>query len=92
MSALARTTRTSIALAAALLLGACASVPNRDDPFEPAHRVAYRVHEVVDGQLVRPWIRTYVEYTPKPVQQAIANFYNNIDDFFSGVSGLLQGK
>jgi phospholipid-binding lipoprotein MlaA len=92
MTAVLRATRMSMALCAALLLGACASAPNRDDPFEPANRVAYRVHEVVDGQLVRPWIRTYVEYTPKPLQLAISNFYNNIDDFFSGISGLLQGK
>ncbi len=92
MTALPRMIRTSIALCAALLLGACASAPNRVDPFEPANRVAYQVHDTVDRQVVRPVIRAYVDHTPKPVQQAISNFYNNIDDFFSGVSGLLQGK
>ncbi len=84
--------RLSIALASALLLGACASAPNRDDPFEPANRVAYKVHDTFDRQLVRPWIRMYVQYTPKPLRTAVSNVFNNIEDFFSGVSGLLQGK
>ncbi len=92
MNVLARSVRVSIVAAAALLSGACATVPNPVDPFEPANRVAYRVHDTLDRQLVRPWVRTYVEYTPKPVQLAISNFYNNIDDFFSGVAGLMQGK
>jgi phospholipid-binding lipoprotein MlaA len=86
------TTRTAMALAVALLLGACASAPSRDDPFEPANRAAYRFHDTVDRQLVRPWVRLYVDYAPKPLRQAIANFYGNIEDFFSGVAGLMQGK
>jgi phospholipid-binding lipoprotein MlaA len=76
----------------ALLVSACATTPSSVDPFEPMNRAAYQFHDTMDRNLVRPWIRTYVQYTPKPVRVAISNFYNNIDDFFSGVAGLMQGK
>jgi phospholipid-binding lipoprotein MlaA len=94
MSGLARAARAASALCCALALGACATAPatSADDPFEPMNRAAYRFHDTFDRQLVRPWVRTYVQYTPKPVQTAISNFFGNIDDFFSGVAGLLQGK
>ncbi len=92
MSMLARTARAVVVVAATLVCGACATAPNAVDPFEPANRVAYRFHDTVDRQLVRPWVRTYVDYTPKPVQLAISNLYGNIEDFFSGVAGLMQGK
>jgi phospholipid-binding lipoprotein MlaA len=84
--------RLPIIALAALFAAGCASAPNRADPFEPANRVAYQVHDTFDRQLVRPFVRTYVEYAPKPLQAAISNVYNNIDDLFSGISGLLQGK
>ena len=78
--------------AAAVLLAACAATPSRDDPFEPMNRVSYRVHEVVDGQIVKPMIQAYVDYTPRPIQKGIDNFFGNIDDFFSFINALLQNK
>lgn len=92
MNACRRVLRASTACAAALLVGACATAPNSVDPFEPANRAAYKFHDTVDRQVVRPVIRAYVDNMPKPVQTGVSNFFNNIDDFFSGVSGLLQGK
>jgi phospholipid-binding lipoprotein MlaA len=84
--------RASFAVAVSLLLGACATAPNQVDPFEPMNRAAYRFHDTMDRNLVRPWIRAYVQYTPQPVRVAVSNFFNNIDDLFSGVAGLMQGK
>jgi phospholipid-binding lipoprotein MlaA len=52
----------------------------------------YEVHEVVDGNLVRPLAQAYVDYVPAPLRAGVSNFYNNIDDLFSGLNGLLQGK
>lgn len=81
------------ALALAALLAGCAATPMRaDDPFEPANRVSYKVHEVVDGNFVKPIAQAYVDYTPKPVQKAIGNFFGNIDDVFSVINDFLQGK
>ncbi|HSC99251.1 MAG TPA: hypothetical protein VLI21_10135, partial [Casimicrobiaceae bacterium] len=51
-------------IAAAASLAGCAGAPSReasspDDPFEPMNRVSYRVHEVVDGQIIRPFVQAY---------------------------------
>ena len=81
------------ALGAAALLAGCAATPMRaDDPFEPVNRASYQVHEVVDGNFIKPIAQAYVDYTPKPVQQAIGNFFGNIDDVFSVINDFLQGK
>ena len=79
-------------VAAATLVAGCAAAPSRDDPFEPMNRVSYRVHEVVDGHVVKPMVQAYVDYTPHPIQQAIRNFFNNIDDLFSFINAALQNK
>jgi len=81
----------AVAALAASLAG-CAAAPSRDDPFEPMNRVSYSVHEVVDGHFVKPMVQAYVDYTPRPIRQAISNFFNNIDDLFSFVNDVLQGK
>ncbi|HET8584743.1 MAG TPA: MlaA family lipoprotein, partial [Casimicrobiaceae bacterium] len=81
---------TTIVIAAAM--SGCALGPTRDDPFEPMNRVSYQVHQVVDGRIVKPIAQAYVDYTPKPVRQAVTNFFGNIDDMFSVVNDLLQGK
>ena len=80
------------AVSATALLAGCAAAPSRDDPFEPMNRASYRVHEVVDGQIVKPMVQAYVDYTPRLVQQGIHNFFGNIDDFFSFINGMLQNK
>ena len=78
--------------AVATLVGGCALGPSRDDPFEPMNRASYQVHQVVDGQIIRPMIQAYVDYTPRLVRLAISNFFGNIDDLFSAINGMLQGK
>ena len=80
------------ACAAALLLAGCALGPTREDPFEPMNRVSYQVHEAIDGALIKPLAQAYLDYAPKPLRQAITNFFGNIDDMFSVVNDLLQGK
>jgi phospholipid-binding lipoprotein MlaA len=85
------------AVASAALLAGCAATPARDapspdDPFEPMNRVAYSVHEVVDGHFVKPMVQAYVDYTPQFIQLGIRNFFGNVDDFFSFINAMLQGK
>ena len=84
------------AVSAAFLAG-CAATPTRDapspdDPFEPMNRFSYGVHEVVDGHFVKPMVQAYVDYTPQFIQQGIRNFFGNVDDFFSFINAMLQGK
>jgi phospholipid-binding lipoprotein MlaA len=78
----------------ALALAGCATTapPSRVDPLEPFNRAMYAVHEPIDTNIVRPVIQAYVDHVPRAIRQPIANFFGNIEDFFSGVNGLLQNK
>jgi phospholipid-binding lipoprotein MlaA len=79
--------------ALALLLSACASTPGRPfDPFEASNRVMYEINEPLDKYIAKPIAQAWVDYVPTVVQKAVSNYVNNIDDLFSGVNGLLQGK
>lgn len=88
--------RLPTALAALLSLGlaACASVPattSPGDPFEPANRIAYAIHEPIDRDIVKPIAKAWSEL-PRGVRGPFTNFFNNIEDLFSGINGLLQNK
>ena len=81
------------ALAAALLLSACASTPGRPyDPFEASNRVMYAINDPLDKYFAKPIAQFYVDYVPSIIRTGVSNYFNNIDDFFSAINGLLQGK
>jgi phospholipid-binding lipoprotein MlaA len=80
----------AIGLAGALLAG-CAATPSRVDPFEPMNRAMFEVHDAVDTAVMRPAIQFYIDVVPKPIRQAVSNFFNNIDDVISAMNDLLQG-
>jgi phospholipid-binding lipoprotein MlaA len=87
--------RVLVAAAFAAMLGGCATTNgpmSKVDPFEPWNRAMYDVNEVVDGKIFKPFVQAYVDYTPKPIQMIIRNFFGNIDDAFSAINGLLSGK
>jgi phospholipid-binding lipoprotein MlaA len=84
--------RTPIALLAAALLAGCATPASRVDPLEPVNRAMYAIHEPIDTHVVRPVAQAYVDYVPRFVRQPVAAFFANIDDLFSGINGVLQGK
>lgn len=79
-------------LIAALLLSACATPQNNYDPLEKVNRGIFVVNNVVDHTLVRPVAVFYNDFTPQPIKQGTTNFFGNIDDLFSSVGSLLQGK
>ena len=85
--------RLPAALAAALLLSACASTPGRPyDPFEASNRVMYAINDPLDKYFAKPIAQFYVDYMPSIIRTGVSNYFNNIDDLFSGINGLLQGK
>jgi phospholipid-binding lipoprotein MlaA len=47
---------------------------------------------VVDGNVIKPVAQAYVKVTPEPVRTGVSNFYGNIDDLFTGINHVLQGK
>jgi len=82
-------------LAACIVLSGCASTTKRgaiDDPFEPFNRAMYAVNEPLDKYFARPIAEAYVAIVPSLIRQGVTNYVNNIDDFFSAINGLLQGK
>jgi phospholipid-binding lipoprotein MlaA len=77
---------------ATTVLAGCAAAPNKDDPFEPWNRSMYEVHQVVDGNVVKPVAEAYVKVTPELVRTGVSNFFGNIDDLFTGINNVLEGR
>lgn len=82
------------ALFAIALVAGCATTgtPSPDDPLEPMNRALYQVHDAVDTAVVRPIAQAYVDVVPQFMRQGVSNVFNNIQDLFSGINGVLQGK
>lgn len=84
----------AMAVAAMLVLSGCATTGGGRayDPFEPVNRAMYAINEPIDKNLIKPIAQAYVDYVPSVVRTGISNYFNNIDDLFSALNGLLQGK
>ena len=83
--------RLATLLAAALLAG-CAATPSRVDPLEPFNRAMFEVNDVAEKVVIKPVVSAYTTVIPSPVRTAVSNVFGNIEDLFSAVNGLLQGK
>lgn len=81
-----------LVILATVALAGCATSVSRVDPLEPVNRAMYAVHEPIDRTIVRPAVQAYIDYVPRAVRLPISNFFNNIEDLFSGINGLLQNK
>jgi phospholipid-binding lipoprotein MlaA len=80
-----------LALATTLGTG-CAQAPSRVDPLEPMNRALYQFHDAVDTAVVKPIAQGYIDFVPQLIRRGVSNVFNNIDDLFSAINGLLQGK
>jgi phospholipid-binding lipoprotein MlaA len=85
--------RTALALVAATaMLAGCAVGPTKEDPLEPWNRQMYAVHQVVDGNVVKPIAEAYVKVVPELIRTGVSNFAGNIDDLFTGINNVLEGN
>lgn len=87
------TSRSALAVAAALVLMAgCATGPDADpkDPLEPLNRGVYRFNDAIDTAVLKPVATAYVEVTPSPVRTGVNNFFGNLGDLWSAVNAGLQ--
>lgn len=77
-----------------LAFGGCASVPQPDarDPFEPFNRGVYAFNQGLDEAVLKPVATVYKEVTPPLVRTGVGNFLGNLEDAWSAVNSLLQGK
>lgn len=81
-----------LVIAAAGLLGGCATSGNTRDPAEGFNRAMFAFNEGLDTVLIRPVAKGYDTVAPAFVRTGVANFFGNIADVFIAVNNLLQGK
>lgn len=84
--------RTIICLIFATFLAGCASGPARNptDPFEPFNRSMFSFNEGLDKAVLKPVAQGYRAVTPQPLRAGVTNFFNNLEDLWSGLNGVLQ--
>lgn len=83
---------TVLALAAAMLVGGCATTANNKDPMEGFNRAVFAFNEGLDAAVIRPAAKGYEFITPGFVRTGVGNFFDNIADVVIAVNNLLQGK
>ena len=100
------THRVSIALLLSLLLlvlGGCTTIPglagggredyeNPQDPWEGMNRSIHSFNDSFDRNVAQPVARGYQRFTHNAVDEAITNFFSNLDDVMVFVNDLLQLK
>jgi phospholipid-binding lipoprotein MlaA len=85
------------ALLSATLLTACATTPGGQlaaerDPWEKTNRSVYTFNRSLDKAAVKPATKVYRAVVLKAAQRGITNFFNNVDEPFSFINAMLQGK
>lgn len=86
--------RWGVSLCLLLLSTACAVDPQAlaKDPYEPANRRVFAFNEGLDANILKPSAQAYDTVMPRPVQNAVDNFTNNIKDVWSLTNLILQGQ
>ena len=93
-----RTFRLPLLLVCVALLAGCATAPRESgtagvyDPLEPVNRRVHAFNEDFDRIIAKPVATAYQRVTPGLVDQAVTNFFNNLDDVVVLVNSVLQLK
>ena len=91
-----------IALAGAVLLGGCATVPHdaaeraefkaQNDPLEPLNRKMFDFNQLVDRVALKPLAKGYVKIVPRPARDALRDLLDNLTAPLVLLNNLLQGR
>ncbi len=73
-------------------LAACASSPDKSDPYEGFNRVVYGFNSGLDRFLIKPIAQGYHYVTPSPVEAGVGNFFSNLGEIRNLANSGLQGK
>ncbi|MEN3109914.1 VacJ family lipoprotein [Uliginosibacterium paludis] len=87
--------RTCLCAASLLLLtlsGCATTATNPADPWESVNRKVYAVNDSLDRYALRPVAQGYKTVVPLPLRTNVSNFFGNIEDVWTGLNNLLQGK
>ncbi len=92
MKSIARSAIYMPAILCFLLITGCASGPqaNPTDPLEPFNRGIYSFNDGVDKAVLKPVAEGYRAVTPQLVRAGVSNFFNNLEDLWSSINGVLQ--
>lgn len=90
-------TRISTAMIAIFLVAniqGCATVshPNPRDPLESFNRSMFNFNEGLDENILQPTAKAYQAVLPTVIRKGVSNFFNNLEDLWSGVNNALQFK
>ena len=77
-------------LSIALALGGCAT-SHPKDPLEGFNRAMFSFNDAVDQAAVKPAAQMY-RTLPDFIQIGVGNFFGNLEDAWTAVNNLLQGK
>lgn len=79
-------------LSAVIALQACATVANPDprDPMESWNRSVFKFNDTIDVAVVKPVAIAYRDVLPAWMRTGVGNFFNNLEDLWSGVNNALQ--
>lgn len=85
---------TWIAMTMSALLTGCAAVKTQDprDPWESMNRSVQSFNDGVDSYVMKPVAKGYKWIMPSVLDQAVSNFFSNLDDISVTGNDLLQGK
>lgn len=74
------------------MISGCASGPtaNPTDPIEPFNRGMFAFNEGVDKAVLKPVAQGYRAVTPQLVRAGVSNFFDNLEDIWSGINGVFQ--
>lgn len=88
---LGRVARSSLVIAFLALQG-CATVanPDRRDPMESWNRGVFGFNDAIDAAVVKPVATVYRDVMPNFVRTGVGNFFNNLDDLWSGINNAVQ--
>jgi phospholipid-binding lipoprotein MlaA len=90
--------RTAVPILSLLLLSACATTGGLDartterDPLEGFNRGMWSVNMAADKALIRPVSSAYRTVTPKPARRGLSRILANLEEPWSFVNNVLQGK
>lgn len=94
-SAIARITAkavTTLTLICLATVASASSVVSYDDPWENTNRAIFSFNDKLDTYALKPVAKGYNAVTPKPIQQLVTNFFENLGEIRNTANALLQFK
>lgn len=81
-------------VAGSALLAGCATGPDAHpkDPYEKFNRAMFTFNDKVDQVALKPAAKAYKKVAPEFVQTGVNNFFGNLNDLWTGVNNIIQGK